>query len=267
MSLLRTPAAAVPDPLVERLRAAGCVFAEDEATVLRSEADDTLTLERWTDRRAAGEPLEQIVGWAQFRGLRLTVAPGVFVPRTRTGGVVDAVVHLVRPGDVVVDLCCGTGAIGAALAHEVPGLVVHAVDIDPQAVACARANLGPGQHVYVGDLDAPLPRSLVGAVALVVANAPYVPSASVATMPSEARDHEALVALDGGADGLDLQRRVVVAASRLLGPGGVLAVETSRVQVDASSALVSSVGMRSWVVVDDDLDATVVCGRFPGDMA
>ncbi|MCG2802772.1 MAG: methyltransferase, partial [Cellulomonas sp.] len=131
------------DPLVARLRAAGCVFAEDEAALLRAEAPDAGTLERWTARRVAGEPLEQVVGWAQFAGRRLVVAPGVFVPRTRTLALVRQAAPLLAPGDVLVDLCCGTGAIGVALAAAVPGLEVHAVDIDPAAVDCAAHNLGP----------------------------------------------------------------------------------------------------------------------------
>jgi release factor glutamine methyltransferase len=254
----------VQDELVTRLRAAGCVFAEDEAALLREQAADDGQLEAWADRRVAGEPLEQVLGWAQFRGRRLAVAPGVFVPRARTGLLVDLGAALVRPGDVVLDLCCGVGAIGVSLADAVPGIVLHAVDLDPVAVRCAAANLGPAGTAYVGDLDAPLPAALAGTVALVVANAPYVPTAAIALMPPEARDHEARAALDGGPDGLDVQRRVVQAAVRWLRPGGALVVETSRPQADRSCAIVTAAGLAARVALDDEVGGTAVVGRLPG---
>ena len=249
------------DALVAALRAAGCVFAEDEAALLRSQARDDDQLAAWTARRVAGEPVEQVVGWAAFRGLRLVVAPGVFVPRARTGAVVAAAVALLQPGDLVVDLCCGTGAVGAALAAAVPGVVVHATDVDPAAVACARTNLGGAGVVRLGDLDAPLPAALRGRVAAVVANAPYVPTGQIATMPPEARVHERRAALDGGADGLDLARRVVAAAPRWLRPGGTLVVETSRRQGPALADVTAGHGFAARVVHDATSDGTVVVGR------
>lgn len=246
--------------MVEQLRAAGCVFAEDEAALLRQSAAGPDELAAWVERRVAGEPLEQVLGWAAFRGRRLSVAPGVFVPRARTGLLVELAAGLVEPGDVVVDLCCGTGAIGAALAAAVPGIELHAVDVDPAAVACAAANLAGVGVAYLGDLDSPLPRRLLGGVALVVANAPYVPTARIADMPPEARDHERLTALDGGADGLDLQRRVVAAAGRWLRRDGALVVETGRPQVEASLALFAAAGYDAHVEVDDDVDGTAIVG-------
>lgn len=252
---------AAQDPLVTRLRAAGCVFAEDEAALLRAEAPDAEALEAWTARRVAGEPLEQVVGWALFAGRRLVVAPGVFVPRTRTLALVRQATPLLAPGDVLVDLCCGTGAIGVALADAVPGIEVHAVDIDPAAVACAAHNLGPAGTAYAGDLDAPLPSRLRGRVAVVVANAPYVPTDAIATMPPEARDHERRAALDGGPDGTDLQRRAAQAAARWLAPGGWFLVETSRRQASATATLVEQAGLTAHVHHDDEVDGTAVLGQ------
>src|SRR3978361_1278960 len=111
------------DDVVARLRAAGCVFAEDEAVLLRAAAQGGGGVRAARGgRRAGGEPLEQVVGWAEFCGLRIVVEPGVFVPRRRTGFLVRQAVPLARPGDVVVDLCCGSGALGAALAAAVPGI-------------------------------------------------------------------------------------------------------------------------------------------------
>ncbi|HEY0948978.1 putative protein N(5)-glutamine methyltransferase, partial [Nocardioides sp.] len=192
-----------PTDLVATLRAAGCVFAEDEAALLAREAADDDALAAMVARRVAGEPLEQVVGFAEFLGLRVAVASGVFVPRLRTTLLAQRAAQVLRPGDVAVDLCCGTGAVGMALLAAVPGAEVHAADIDPAAVACARRNL-PVDRVHEGDLYDALPGSLRGRVDVVAANAPYVPTAAIATMPPEARDHEHRVALDGGPDGLDL---------------------------------------------------------------
>jgi len=243
--------------LVAALRAAGCVFAEDEARLLIAEAASPGELMAWAARRMGGEPLEQIVGWAAFAGQRIAVAPGVFVPRRRSE-VLVAVAQRV-PARVVVDLCCGTGALGAALAAAWPTAEVYAADTDPAAVACARRNLPP-ERVLGGDLYAALPDDLRGRVDVLVVNAPYVPTDEIATMPPEARDHEHRVALDGGPDGLDVQRRVVAGAGAWLAPGGRLLVETSRGQADRTAALFATAGFAVVVETDDDLAGTVVVG-------
>lgn len=254
------------DALVARLRAAGCVFAEDEAALLAAEAPDAATLAALTERRVGGEPLEQVVGWAEFRGLRVAVAPGVFVPRARTGLLV-AQTLAVLPQDgrrgTVVDLCCGSGAVGLAVVTTAPGTALWAVDVDPTAVACARGNLGDRGTALLGDLDAPLPADLAGRVDVLVANAPYVPTAEIARMPPEARDHEPRTALDGGTDGVDLHRRVAAAAPRWLAPGGHLLIETSTRQADATAAACAAHGLHPRVVRDEDLDGTVVVATRP----
>src|SRR5436305_14797941 len=123
---------AVPDSaIVTRLGAAGCVFAEDEARLLIAAARTPAELDAMVGQRVAGLPLEQVLGWAEFCGLRIILAPGVFVPRRRTEFLVRQAAALARPGDVVVDLCCGAGAIGAALAATVEGADVYAAAIDP----------------------------------------------------------------------------------------------------------------------------------------
>lgn len=250
--------------LVERLRAAGCVFAEEEAGLLLEAARDHDDLEQMTADRVRGVPLEQVLGWAEFHGLRIAVAPTVFVPRRRTGLLVDLALGHLRPGDVVVDLGCGTGAIGAALLAAYPDLDLWAVDIDPAAVACARRNLPP-DRVLEGDLYSVLPARLAGRVALVAANAPYVPTEAIATMPPEARDHEARVALDGGPDGLDVQRRVVAEALSWLAPDGVLLVETGASQAARTTAEMRAAGLAAEVVQDPEVAATVARGRASGD--
>ncbi|MGY2065182.1 putative protein N(5)-glutamine methyltransferase [Blastococcus sp. SYSU DS0619] len=253
------PGAAPDQAVVLRLRAAGCVFAEEEAVLLASAAADSRELSRLVDRRVAGTPLEQLLGWAEFCGLRIAVAPGVFVPRRRTELVVREAVALARPGAVVVDLCCGTGAVGAALAAAVPGIDLHAADVDPAAVHCARRNL-PGVPVHEGDLYAALPAPLAGRVAVLTANVPYVPTAAIGLMPPEARDHEPRVALDGGEDGLALVRRVVADAPAWLAPGGAVLFECGDAQAGTAIDVVTAAGLAARVVTDDDLGATVVVG-------
>jgi len=253
----------VPDSLiVDRLRAAGCVFAEDEARLLTSAARTPAELDTMVSQRAAGLPLEQVLGWAEFCGLRITVAPGVFVPRRRTEFLVRQAEPVARPGSVIVDLCCGAGAIGAALGAAVEGAEVHAADIDPAAVRCARQNL-PGGRVYQGDLYAPLPAGLRGRVAILAANVPYVPSAEIGFLPPEARAHEPRAALDGGADGLDVLRRVVAGAAGWLAPGGHLLSETSERQATLAESVVTAGGLTAYVARSPDLDATVIIGRRP----
>jgi release factor glutamine methyltransferase len=244
--------------LVAALRSAGCVFAEDEAALLLAEASTPAEVMAWAARRMAGEPLEQIVGWAAFAGQRVAVDPGVFVPRRRSELLVTVAVG--EPAEVVVDLCCGTGALGAALATRWPSAEVHAADYDPAAVACARRNLPP-ERVHEGDLYAALPDDLHGRVDLLVVNAPYVPTDAIATMPREARDHEHRVALDGGPDGLDIQRRVVAGAPDWLRPGGRLLLETGRAQAERTAGLMAAAGLSAYVVNDEAVDGTVVVGR------
>ena len=247
--------------MVARLRAAGCVFAEDEAALLIAAAVDAAELEAMVARRAAGLPLEQVVGWAEFCGLRIAVAPGVFVPRHRTELMVREAVARLRPGDLLVDLCCGSGAVAAAVSAQVHDLVIHAVDIDEAAVACARRNLaGTEAQVCRGDLDAPLPAERRGAVAVITANVPYVPTADVALLPREARDHEPLNALDGGADGLSIARRVAALAPQWLRRGGHLLIEVADAQTAALSSVFAEVGLQPRVVHDDGLETNVVVG-------
>jgi len=215
------------------------------------------------DRRVLGEPLEQILGWAEFCGLRIVVEPGVFVPRRRSELLARLAISRARearaPRPVIVDLCCGTGAVGAAVAASVEQAEVHAADIDHAAVQCARRNLPPDQ-VYEGDLYAALPESLRGRIDVLVANAPYVPTDALRLMPAEARLHEAVVALDGGVDGLDVHHRIAAGALGWLAPHGQLLVETSDAQAQTTMEIFASSGMQSKATHSTELGATVVTG-------
>ncbi|WGW13013.1 putative protein N(5)-glutamine methyltransferase [Saxibacter everestensis] len=257
-----SPSTELKSTITASLRAAGCVFAEDEARLLVSAASSAAGLDTMVARRVAGEPLEQVLGWAEFRDLRIAIEPGVFVPRRRTEYLASQAIMLAQQADspVGVDLCCGSGAVGAALLAAVPGIELYATDIDPEAVRCARRNIGSAGQVLEGDLYQPLPTALRGRVDVLVANAPYVPTAAIATMPPEARLHEARVALDGGADGLDVQRRVAAAATQWLAPGGHLLIETSERQSSETSRIFARNGLTPRVTSSDELDATVVIG-------
>ena len=264
--------------VVARLREAGCVFAEDEAWLIVAEAATPAALEAMVARRVAGEPLEYILGWAEFCGMRIAVTPGVFVPRHRSEALVGVAARLLGAGaeddavtagsivadPIVVDLCCGSGAIAAAILRRVPSTNVYACDIDPVAVECARTNVEPlGGRVFAGDLFGELPRNLLGSAAVIVANAPYVPTSAIATMPPEARDHEHRIALDGGLDGTDVHRRIAAEAPAWLAPGGHLLIEAGRAQAATTARHMTSAGLAVTVVEDDGLDATVVVGRTP----
>jgi release factor glutamine methyltransferase len=253
----------VSDPqVVARLRAAGCVWAEDEAALLEDTAGSADELARLVSRRVAGEPLETVLGWVEFLGRRLAVARGVFVPRRRTELLAHLAVDRVRAASaggqpVVVEMCCGVAPVAATL--EGTRAEVHACDVSAPALACARAN-APSAALHLGDLYAALPARLVGHVAVLAANAPYVPTGRLADLPPEARDHEPRVALDGGADGVDLHRRLAVDALRWLAPGGVLLVETSPGQAGLTTGAMLAAGLTASVETDDEIGGCVAVG-------
>jgi release factor glutamine methyltransferase len=265
------PCVTIESDVTATLRSAGCVFAEDEARLLLAATGDPAELAVLVARRVAGLPLEQVLGWAEFYGLRIAVEPGVFVPRRRTELLARTAIGLAGSAGpaggsagrrvVVVDLCCGSGAVAAAISVAVPRAQVHAADLDPVAARCAARNLAAtGGRAHHGDLYAALPVELAGRVDLLTANAPYVPSDAVGLMPPEARLHEPRLALDGGPDGLAVLRRVIAGAPRWLAPGGHVLVETSVRQAPLAVAAVTAAGLIPRVEHSDDLDATIVVG-------
>ncbi len=232
-------------------------------------------------RRTAREPLQHLTGKAGFRRLDLAVGPGVFVPRPETemlaGWAIEvatgdaATVGGSRDGAIVVDLCTGSGAIAAAVADEVPGARVVAVELDPPAHAWAVRNLaGTGVDLLLGDattLDRDRP-DLVGLVDVVVANPPYIPLDAWESVAPEVRDHDPVLALWGGQDGLDVVRGVVTCAARLLRAGGQLGVEHADAQGSAVPDLLAATG--AWVGIRDHEDLSgrsrwTTARRAPGD--
>ena len=202
------------DDVVQRLRAAGSVFAEDEALLLGG--DEALIA-----RRIAGERLEHVLGWVEFCGLRLEIDPGVFIPRPQTEALAEQAAAL-QPA-VALDLFAGCGAIACVVKQRNPQARVVAAELDPVALGCARRNaLRFGVEVVAADVDAGVPPELAGKVDVLTANVPYVPTTELPFVP---HDGEPDAALDGGADGLDWVRRVIEIAPRWLRPGGVLLYE------------------------------------------
>jgi release factor glutamine methyltransferase len=250
--------------VVDRLRAAGCVFAENEARLLVAAATTTAELDDMVGRRVAGLPLEHILGWAQFCGLHVAVDPGVFVPRRRSELLVSEALALLEGIDapIVLDLCCGSGAVGAALAASHGDVELYAADIDPVAVRSARRNITAPDRVFEGDLYAPLPETLRCHIDVIVVNAPYVPTEAIGTMPPEARLNEARVALDGGTDGLDVQRRIAAEAPRWLAVGGHLVIETSRRQAKQTQEIFVQNGLTAQIARSAKLDGTAVIGAW-----
>jgi release factor glutamine methyltransferase len=250
-----------PPDVVTQLRAAGCVFAEDEAQLLIDAAGGADELGWLIERRVAGEPLEYILGWVDFDGLRVAIAPGVFVPRRRSELLVREASKLCQPGAVVVDLCCGSGALGRALHARVGDLDLHSVDVDPGAVQCATGNLQPIHgRVYLGDLFEPLPARLRSDVHVIMANVPYVPTAEIARLPPEARDHEPAISLDGGADGLDVLRRVVADARAWLRPGGHLLSEIDESQYPSAAEAFAAAELRPRLIRSAQLRTSIITG-------
>jgi release factor glutamine methyltransferase len=257
------------DWATRELAAAGCVSARAEADWLLEEATEgsgepqggapvdrvEQSLRAMVARRVAGEPLQYVIGWAPFGPLRLAVGPGVFVPRPETEGLADRAATRLRSRPeprVAVDVCTGSGAIACFLAAEVPGARVLATELDPGALAWARGNADRyGVELLAGDLDEPLPAALAGRVDVLCANMPYVPSGAIATLPTDVRDHEPRLALDGGPDGLDVLRRLVARAGHWLAPGGGLLCEIGEDQAETGVALLTAAGLVEVAVHPD----------------
>ena len=205
-------------------------------------------------RRAAREPLQHLTGTAWFRHVELAVGPGVFVPRPETellaGWAIERATALDAP--TVVDLATGSGAIAKAIADEVPGASVYAVELDPAAHEWARRNLeGTGVELRLGDLVTAYDE-LLGLVDVVTCNPPYIPLEAWESVAPEARDHDPHLALFSGPDGLDTIRQLEQRAAVLLKPGGVVGVEHADVQGESAPAVFAATGR--WTGIRDHHD-------------
>ncbi|MFY9916674.1 MAG: putative protein N(5)-glutamine methyltransferase [Nocardioidaceae bacterium] len=257
------------DGLITRLRAAGCVFAEREARLIAATFGAEPAREQAVRRREAGEPLEYVVGAAEFAGITVSVGPPVFIPRRRAATLVDtadrvAVAPVGAGATTALDLGCGSGAIAAALTQRHPDWVVHASELDPAAAGWAQRNAATyGYTVHVGSWFDALPTDLRGGLDVVVAHLPYVPSDEIDLLPRDFRDHEPRHTVDGGVDGLDPLRAVCADSLRWLAPTGVLLTQVGWGQVETTASIAAAAGLAAEVTPssDDDEDTVVVAVR------
>jgi release factor glutamine methyltransferase len=246
--------------LAARLAAAGFIAADEEAVELEERAGgDAELLDRLVARRVTGEPLAWITGRVEFCGVEVRVDPGVYVPRPHTELLARRAAALLPAEGVAIDLCCGSGAIARVL----PGARVVGVDLDERAVACARAN---GVEAYRGDLFDAVPRELAGRVDVVVAVTPYVPDDELDLLQRDTFVFESELAYDGGADGLEISRRVAAESPRWLRAGGAVVLELGgAAQARALGGALERAGFTGLEVLrDEDGDERGIVGRTPG---
>jgi release factor glutamine methyltransferase len=241
-----------PQALAALLSGAGFVAAEEEADeLLARAAGDAELLESLVGRRLTGEPLAWITGRVSFCGLEIRVDPGVYVPRRQSEPLARRAVERLPSRGAAVDLCTGSGAIAKTLMANRPGARVVASDIDEGAVACAAAN---GVGVYLGDLFAPLPRTLEGRVDVVLGVVPYVPTPALPLLPRDTFAFESQLSYDGGREGTGVLRRVLTDSPRFLRPGGSLLLELGGEQADALGDDLARLGYVGVAVLTDEDD-------------
>jgi len=213
-------------------------------------------------RRAAGEPLQTIIGATEFYSRSFKVEPGVFIPRPETEILVQECVKILTPPDRrlisphVLEIGCGCGVIGITLAMEMPSLLVTATDVNPEAVRLSehnarRLSVTPRINFVTGDGFAPVPTSLKGKIDLLVSNPPYVRQENIDDLPREVSQHDPHEALDGGRDGLDHYRALAAGFATWLCPGGAVAVEIGCDQAEAVIEIFERAGCRDTIVAQD----------------
>ncbi|WP_193078303.1 N5-glutamine methyltransferase family protein [Brevibacterium aurantiacum] len=255
--------------ITAHLREAGCVFAEDEARILLEAAQEAASsdfgdrhsvLGRLLARRVAGEPLEQIVGWVDFAGQRIAVAPGVFVPRQRTTLLAQQSLLAVQTAGEsarFLEAFCGVGAVATTVSRAFHGTEIHLGDHDESALGAARANVGAQATPHLLDCLVGLPQSLSGRFDVISAVPPYVPDSAAQYLPHEAAEYEPATALFGGADGLDLVRRLITESHDWLAPGGVLLIELGSQQQQPATDFAEALGFIGTRTLGED-EQTVV---------
>ena len=228
----------------------GCIAPVAEADALiRASIGGVGAIDELVARRLSGEPLAWITGSVLFCGVRIQVDPGVFVPRPHTQPMARRAVTLLPATGIAVDLCTGSGAVAAVLGSAHPQATVLATDVDPVAVACARRN---GVRALVGDLDEPLPASLLGHVDVLTAVVPYVPTEELAFLPRDVLANEPRRALDGGPRGTAVLARAAHAAGRWLRPGGSVLLELGGDQAGEVTDALEDAGLSEIRLHRDD---------------
>ncbi len=247
--------------VTQMLTAAGCIAAREEADeLIRAAAGDQDVLDDLVSRRTNGEPIAWLTGAVTFCGVRLLVAPGVYVPRLQTEPLARRAATLLPSAGVAVDLCTGSGAIAAVVAADVPMAQVRATEVDPNAARCARGN---GVQVLEGFLDDPLPQELEHRVDVLTAVVPYVPTGSLRLLPRDVQAFEPRLALDGGRDGTDLLVEVVQRSPRWLRLGGWLLLELGGDQAQPIGDLLHDSGFLGIdVMTDEEGDPRAICARL-----
>jgi release factor glutamine methyltransferase len=249
--------------LAATLARAGFVAAEDEAReLLDASCGNQAALDASVRRRLEGEPLAWITGRTFFGGLDVRIDPGVYVPRWQSIELARRAAARLPEEGAAVDLCTGSGAVALSLLRARPRARVAATDANPRAVACARAN---GVDALLGDLFDPLPRDLLGAVDVVVAVTPYVPTGALRLLPRDTLAHEDAGHYDGGPDGTAVMARVATRAPAFLRPGGSLLLEIGGDQADVLRPLLRGLGysgLTTWA--DEDGDVRGVEVLWPG---
>jgi release factor glutamine methyltransferase len=251
----RLAAAGVGSPRVDAELLLAHVLDVPRGALITQDApqgEQRLRFEELLLRRERREPLQHILGRVHFRHVELAVGPGVFVPRPETELLVDAVLPFLQAGDVAVDLCSGSGALAVALADEVPGARVIAVERSAGALPWLHRNAeGTGVEVVATDVTDPVPLApLAGLVKAVVSNPPYVPTGVAVDAEVHADPAEAVF---GGTEGLDLVPSVISRAAELLRPGGVFALEHDESHGAAVPRLFAQDGRWQDVLVHPDL--------------
>jgi release factor glutamine methyltransferase len=257
----RLGAAGVPSPSVDARALIAHAARTDRPLVLLDDLpkDFAPRLEAVTVRREAREPLQLILGRAPFRRLELRVRAGVFIPRPETELALDLLRERADgPLEQVVDLCTGSGALGAAVLDEHPAARVLAVEVEESAASLAQENLelaGPGRgRVLRADLLGEVPElAAAGPVDAVLSNPPYIPAGAVPQDPEVAEHDPRRALFGGGEDGLEVPRAVVAWAARLLRPGGMLVMEHADVQGPAARELAEAHGGFEEVATAADL--------------
>jgi len=238
--------------LEQALAQSGCISPVEEAhALLAASGGDPDALASMLARRIDGEPLQWITGSIVFCGLEVRVTPGVYVPRWQTEPLAWLAASLLPAEGVAVDLCTGAGAVAMVLGAEAPGARVLATDVDPLAVACARTN---GVDASVGVLDEPLPVAIEGAVDVLTAVPPYVPTGELRFLPRDVQEHEPVAALDGGAEGTEVLAEIVRRSPRWLRTGGALVLELGGDQADLLGPELRAAGFDTPDVLRDAED-------------